>query len=127
MSLAATPTTTYNAQGNILAAGTSIAGNGSNSASIVDFSNTLGGEVGVTVTGGGTVAATSGLRVEVHPALDSTPNYSTVARPQIDLTTVVSTTTSYSVRLPNGKFRVKLTNLDATNAVTVSVTSNPTS
>lgn len=126
MSLSATPTTTYNAAGNILATGTTLAASGTNTTSIIDYSNTLGGEVGVTVTGGGTVAATSGVRVEVQPALDSTPNYSTVARPQIDLTTVASTVTSYSVRLPNGKFRIKLTNLDATNAVTVSVTSNPT-
>lgn len=126
MALAADPSVTYNSAGNILATSTSIAASGSNSAGVVDFStNSLGGWVQFTDTGGGTVAATNGLQVQVFPAGDGTPNYDTVAMVTIAITTVVSTASRQSVLLPTGKYSIKLTNLDATNAITAGITSNP--
>lgn len=126
MPLSSAPSVTYAASGDILSS-TSIAGGATNSTSVVDFTSSLvGGWVGVTNAGGGTVAATNGLRVDVFPALDSTPNYATVAMPSFTIGTTVSTTTSLGFFLGPGKYKVSLTNIDATNAVTATVTSGPT-
>ena len=92
---------------------------------IADFSsNQLGGWVGIVNTGGTAVAGTSGLQVQVLAATDTT-NYGTYQGPYV-ITTVASTATPYPIGpLPMGKFKVTLTNLDATNAVTVSGAANP--
>ncbi len=49
-----------------------------------------------------------------------------MAQPIVDFTipTTVSTAVYQSFALPTGKYDIKLTNLDATNAVTVEITSS---
>jgi hypothetical protein len=126
MSLTADPSVTFNAAGNILAVSTALAASGVNSGSVVDFSvNSLGGWIQITDIGGGSVSATSGLQVQVFPAGDSTPHYDSVAIYTFTITTVASTTSRQSILLPTGKYSITLTNLDATNGITVGITSNP--
>jgi hypothetical protein len=126
MSLSSDPSVTYNAQGNVLATSTSIAASGSHTGSIVDFSsNSLGGWVQVTPTGGGTVATTNGCQVSIFPAGDSTPHYDYYPVIQQVIAIVASTATPLSFLLPTGKYSITLANLDATNAITAGITSNP--
>ena len=126
--LYAGPSVTYNAAGNILATSTSIAASGSSSGNIVDFSTaSFGGFIQIIPTGGGTVAATNGCKVEIYAAGDSTPNYDSEVLVTFTIVTVVSTTKRKSTLLPTGKYSVKLTNLDATNAITAGISSAPVS
>lgn len=125
LGLLAAPTTTYNAAGNALSS-QSLGASGTVTATVDFSSSTLSGWVSVSNTGGGTVAGTNGCKVEIFAACDSTPNYDTTSLPAYTIATVVSTAKRQSVLLPNGKYQFKLTNLDASNAITVSITSNPT-
>lgn len=126
MSLSADPSVTYNSQGNILATSTSITGGSSNTGNIVDFSsNSLGGWVCVYATGGGSVSATNGCQLLVYPAGDSTPHYDTVAMAGFTLAMTASTVSQQTIFLPTGKYSLTLKNLDASNAITAGITSNP--
>jgi hypothetical protein len=126
MSLSSDPSVTYNSQGNILATSTSIAASASHPGSIVDFSSSsLGGWVQVTPTGGSAVATTNGCVVSIYPAGDSTPHYDYYAIFQQTIGIVASTATPLSFLLPTGKYSISLTNVDATNAITAGITSNP--
>lgn len=126
MSLTADPSVTYGASGNVLATTTSISAGASNTGNIVDFStNTLGGWVQVTETGGGTVASTNGCQVSIYPAGDSTPHYDSSAMWTYIIPTLANSVSRQSILLPTGKYSITLTNLDATNAITAGITSSP--
>lgn len=88
----------------------------------LDFSAKYGGRCQVKNTGGGSVSATNGLKVEAFGLFGAGPTADTIAFPSFTITTVVSTANYQSFELPPGKWRVKLTNLDASNAVTVEAT-----
>lgn len=92
----------------------------------LDISAKFEGQAMYKVTAGGTVAATFGVRIDVFALYSSTtygdastgtavPNYSyTVAG-----YTASQIVYSPKVYVPTGKWKFKITNLDATNAVTV--------
>jgi hypothetical protein len=116
----AAPSMTFATAGNIrssasLAASASASNN-------VDYSTKIEGQVTVKSTGGGTVASTNGCRVEFLPRYGSTPTDSTVPVLSYTIPTVVSTAASKTFYLGTGKYVVKVTNLDATNAITVEIT-----
>jgi hypothetical protein len=126
MPLSSDPSVTYNSQGNILATSTSIAASAAHTGSIVDFSSSsLGGWVQVTPTGGSTVATTNGCQVSIYPAGDSAPHYDYYPLFQQTIAIVASTATPLSFLLQTGKYSITLTNVDATNAITAGITSNP--
>lgn len=125
MPLSADPSVTYSAQGSIVSAGTALAAATSTTGAAVDCSSSsLGTWMTVTVTYT-TVAATAGLTVSIYPAGDTTPHYDTVAMWSSTIPATASTTQQMSWLLPTGKYLVKVTNTDATNAVTYGITSNP--
>jgi len=93
-----------------------------------DFSsNSLGGFVQVWNTGSGSVAGTNGCQVQAFATADTGPNYDTVAfaGTNFTITTVASTAAAQTVFLPTGKYKIQLTNLDASNAITVGATTAP--
>jgi hypothetical protein len=124
LSLQYDPSATLSTAGNALSSG-SLAASASTTFT-VDFSaNTLGGFVQCWNTGGGTVAGTNGLQVQAFSTSDTTPNYDTIAFGGINFTipTTASTAVRQSFFLPTGKYQIKFTNLDASNAITVEATS----
>lgn len=66
----------------------------------------------------GTVAATSGLQVDVFRRFGAGPTDDTIAVTSFTIPSTATTTKDQSFALPTGKYSVKLTNLDATNALT---------
>jgi len=70
-------------------------------------------------TGGGTVAATNGLQVDVFRYVDGGTRKDTVPILTFVIPTTTSTEKEQSFALPTGHYNVKLTNLDASNAITV--------
>jgi hypothetical protein len=126
MALQYDPSATLNAHGNALTSA-SLAANTAVSFTVDFTSSTLGGFVQIWNTGGGTVAATNGLQVQVFATADTTPNYDTIPFGGVNFTiaTVTSTAARQSFFLPTGKFQVTLTNLDVTNAITVEATKAP--
>jgi len=126
MALQYDPSVTAEAAGNIYASNSLAAATAVNNT--VDFStNTLGGYVQVWNTGGGTVATVNGCQVAAYLAGDTTPHYDTIpfAGTIFTIPTTVSTAAGQSFFLPTGKGQVTVTNLDATNAITVEITSQP--
>jgi hypothetical protein len=126
MSLSADPSVTLGSTGNAKAS-SSLAASGTVSF-VVDFSaNVLGGFVQIwdTTTA---VAATNGLTVQAFATADGT-NFDTVAFGGVNFTMspAASSTARQSFFLPTGKYTITLTNLDATNAVTIAATSAPVS
>ena len=117
----ASPSMTFNTAANVLSSA-SLAASGTVTANL-DFSAKFEGQVQVWNTPGGTVAATSGMQVDVFEAVDSTPNYDTVACYSMVIPSVASTAARATIKLSTGKYQIKLTNLDATNAVTREVSS----
>jgi len=112
------PSVTYNTAGNALAS--QALGASASVSFTVDFStSSYGGWLQAWNTGGGTVAATNGLQAQILAAGDTTPNYDTIALFAFTITTIASATNRKSILLPTGKYNVKLTNLDATNGITV--------
>lgn len=125
MALSSAPSVTYNAQGNITAAGTSLAAGASSSGATVDASgNSLGTWLSVTATFS-SVASTAGAQASIYPAGDSTPHFDTTAMWTFVIPAVASSTGQISQLLPTGKYRVVVTNLDGTNGITYGITSNP--
>ena len=125
MPLSSDPSVTYNAEGNILATSTSLGASASNTGNIVDFSSSsLGGWVEIYSKGGSSVAATNGCQVSVYAA-GSTTTYGTIAIYSPSIANTANTVALLSILLPTGKYSITLTNLDATNAITVGITSNP--
>jgi hypothetical protein len=101
--------------GNLLASATIAAGG--NTTFDVDYSAKFEGQVQIAVTFG-TVAATSGLQIDVFRRIGSGPAVDTEAISTLTIPSTASTTKDKSFALPTGRYRVKLTNLDATNSVT---------
>lgn len=112
----ASPSMTFNAAANALSSA-SLAAAGTVTFNL-DFSTKFEGHIQVKNTGGGTVAATNGLQIDVFPAVDTGPDYDTVSAYTTVIATVTSTTNYATIKVPTGKYQVKLTNLDPTNAVT---------
>lgn len=115
-----TPSTTVNTQANLLASG-SLAASGTTTADL-DLTGKFGADVQVKDTGG-TVAGTNGVQVDVFRLFGGTPTADTLAVLTFVIPTTTSTATYKSFHLETGKYRIKLTNLDASNAVTVEMTS----
>jgi hypothetical protein len=112
---------TGNSAGNIRSSA-SLAASGTDNAS-VDYSSVFEAQIHVKNTPGGSVAATRGLRIDIYRRYGSSPT--TGESPMISYTlpsTTASTAESVDIFLPTGKYNIKVTNLDATNAVTVEVT-----
>ena len=123
MALSSDPSVTFNARYNALGS-VSLASSGTTSFTADFSSSALGGFVQIWDTGGATVAATNGCQVQAFATADTSPNYDTIAfaGTNFTITTVQSTAAAQSFFLPSGKYQIKLTNLDATNAITVGAT-----
>lgn len=117
----AAPTMTFNTAGN-LRSSASLAASGTSTHDF-DLSAKIEGQVTVLNTPGGTVAATRGVRVEFLPRYGSTPDTTTLPTVSYTLPSqTASTAESRTFYLGTGKWRMRLTNVDATNAVTVAAT-----
>jgi hypothetical protein len=74
-------------------------------------------------TPGGTIAATRGVRIDIFNRYASGPTTSASAFYSTTLpSATASTAETATIRLPPGKYNIKITNLDATNAVVVEIT-----
>lgn len=116
--------TTTNSEGNVIASG-SLAASGTTTGDI-DLTNPRkrGALVQVKAVGGGSVAATNGCKVELFARVGSGPNVDTKSFRSFVIPVTSSTTDYKTFRVGPGRWRVKLTNLDASNAITVSVTTD---
>lgn len=118
----ASPSMTFGAVGNVRASA-SLAASGTASYQI-DLSAKIEGQITVTNTPGGTVAATRGVRVDFFPRYGSTPEDSLIAAFSYTMpSTAASTEESKTFFVGTGQWTVKVTNLDVTNAVTLEITS----
>lgn len=115
---------TYNSAGNLLAS-QSLAASASVTSGDIDASAKYGLLVVIKNTPGGTIASTRGLKIEATAGYGAsgTAAYSTLGAVNSVLpSATASTAESIEIRLPSGHWKIKLTNLDATNAVTIEVT-----
>ena len=120
MSTSTTPVMVFNAVDNIRASASLAAGASANAD--VDYSVVFEAQVHVKNTPGGTVAVTRGLRIDVYKRTGNGPT--TADSPFITFflpSTTASTAESLDFYLPTGKYNIKVTNLDVTNAITVAV------
>lgn len=88
----------------------------------VDFSGVFEAQLNVLNTPAGSVAATRGLRVDIYRRYGAGPT--TAPTPFLTYflpSQTASTAESLAIFLTTGKYNVKITNLDATNAVTVEI------
>jgi len=116
-----TPSYTGNTANNVIASG-SIVASGTTNAS-VDYSAVFEAQIHVINTPGGSVSATRGLRVDVYRRYGSTPTTGESAMLTYTLpSATASTAESLDFYLPTGKYNIKLSNLDAVQAVTAGVT-----
>lgn len=123
MSTTTTPAYTGNAAGNIRSSA-SLAASATDNAN-VDYSGKFEAQVHVKNTPGGSVAATRGLRIDVYRRYGTTPTTAESVLFSITLpSAAASTAESSDFSLPTGKYNIKVTNLDATNAVTVEITAD---
>jgi hypothetical protein len=121
--MAAPVMTKTNAAGNLLAS-TTIAASGVNTTANVDASTVFEAQIQVSVTFG-TVSSFPGLLVEALRRIGSGPANDTVPAWSMTVPGVASSTQRMSMPLPTGRYNIKLTNLDGTNAVTgVTLTSD---
>jgi hypothetical protein len=116
----AAPTYTQNATGNALTSQS--LGAGANVTFDLDISTKFADEVAISNTPGGTVAATAGLQVNWFRKIGTAPDIDTEPVGGFVIPSVASTLKVASLELPTGFWRIKLTNLDATNAITVKAT-----
>jgi hypothetical protein len=116
----AAPSMTFNAPGNIRTSA-SLAASTTSTGYNVDYSTKLEGQVTVKNTPG-TVAATAGCRVDVYPRYGSGPADSNITVLTYTIPSVTSTVASKTFYLGTGKYVIYVTNLDATNAITVEIT-----
>lgn len=125
------PQVTINAANNLLSS-QSLAGSASVSATLdltgvgATGTGTAAGNfeaiVQVKDTGGGSVTSGSSLLVQVFNAAGATPVVDTVPFLQFNIATVASTASYQSFTLPTGRWVITLTNGDASNSVTVGMT-----
>jgi len=114
------PVMTFNTVDNIRASASLGAGASANAD--VDYSGAFEAQVHIKNTPGGTVAATRGLKIEIFKRTGNTPT--TADSPVMTFylpSAVASTAESIDIFLSTGKYNIKVTNLDAANAITVAV------
>lgn len=111
----ASPSMTFNAKGNIVS-GATIALSATNTQAI-DASTKFEVQIQIEVIFG-TVAAVSGLQIDVFRRSGAGPTDDTISVLTFVIPSQTSTTKDQSFALPTGKYDVKATNLDATNGVT---------
>lgn len=113
----AAPTSTFNTAANADASATLAAG--ASRTFNVDVSTKFAGWL-VVEGNFGTIAATAGLRIRMFPGYASGPTYSTT-NPNYEyvLTAVSGLQRTPRIMVPTGKWQFQITNLDATNGVTV--------
>ena len=117
------PTMTFNAAGNILTS-QALALSGTVTSAVMDFSTKFEGQLTIKNTPGAAIAATRGLKIECFAQYGTVPSTSLIAQILYQLQSLTASTAESTILfLPSGKWTVKLTNLDATNAVTIEVTS----
>ncbi len=119
--MAVSPSMTFNAKGNILNA-SSVAASGT-STNAVDASNKFEVQIQIECAFG-TVAATNGCQVSVYRRFGAGPTDDTIAALTFVIPGTTSTTKDQSIALPTGKYDVVITNLDGTNAITVTITTS---
>lgn len=137
MSLTAAPTFTAGSTGNIY--GSNSLGAGASTTlgpfyigvfgqSGAQGSTTTGsavsGRIQVLNTGGATVATTNGLQVQVFSTSDGGTTYDSIAFGGVNfiIPTTASTSTPASFDLPPGQYKIKFTNVDASNSITIEAT-----
>lgn len=112
---------TFNTAGNIRASA-SLAASGTANYD-VDYSTAFESQIHVKNTPGGTISSTRGVRIDVYrrygtsPTTGETPIW-TMTLPSA----TASTAESGDIFLGPGKYNVKITNLDISQAVTVEIT-----
>jgi hypothetical protein len=94
-------------------------GAGANASNDLDIRTKFEARIQVKNTGGGTVAATNGLQIDVYRYVDGGTRKDTIPILTFTIPTTVSTEKEQSIVLPTGYYSVKFTNLDVTNAITV--------
>lgn len=115
-------TRTSGSPGNISAAA-SLAASASRTVT-VDFTTVGWGVLVVGCLTGGTVAASAGLQFTIFEGAGSTPEYDTVGSTYVVPATAASTQTARAIELQQGLYKLTMTNLDASNAVTPHATSD---
>jgi hypothetical protein len=118
--MAVSPSMTFNAQAGALASQS--LGASSTVTYNLDLSAKFEGQVQVKSAGGSAVAATNGCQIDVYRGFGAGPTYDSISIMTLVISNAVNTTKYQSFALPTGKYQVKLTNLDATNAITVEST-----
>lgn len=117
------PAMTFNAEGNIANA-VSLGAGATSSQYALDASGIFEMQLCAKVVFG-TVAATSGVQVNVYDVTDVGGDLSSFATYILTMASTASTTRrSNLIKLLTGKYSVQLVNLDATNAVTFSLTTD---
>lgn len=137
MSLSSAPTFTPGSTGNLYAA-TSLAAGASHTTTFfvgtsgqsgaqgtITTGSALSGSVQVLNSPGGTVAATAGVQVQIFRSTDGT-NYGPTPYTSTTIPSVASTTASADFDLGPGQYKLIATNLDVTNAVTITETMGTT-
>lgn len=123
---------TFGTPGNVgtpgtLTHATSISVNATSDADL-DFSTRTTGFVTVAITPGATISAVRGVLVEFFRQYSTTTsNFETIAASAYTYTmpcAVASTLESKTITFPPGKWKIQLTNLDATYDVTYSITAD---
>jgi hypothetical protein len=119
----AAPVMTFAAAGNVRASASLAAA--ANATVALDASTKVEMQVAVKLTNGATIAGTHGLQIDLLPGYGSTVAYATIPAVSVTIgsTLAASGTESTVIFLPTGKYQLKITNLDAANAVTVEATS----
>jgi hypothetical protein len=112
------PTYTANAAGNLRASASLAASASFNND--VDYSAKFEAQIHIKNTPGGSVSGTRGLKIEIFRRYGSGPT--TADTPMMTFylpSTTASTAESMDIFLSTGKYNIKVTNLDAAQAVTV--------
>lgn len=120
----------YNAVGDLRASASLGTGASATATADVDFSSVAEGRVHVDNTPGASVSSTRGLQVDCCQGYGAsgTAEYETIPSVSVLLPSAVANTLeSRTIYLPPGKWRVVIRNLDATNAVTVTLTTSTVS
>ena|SRR5215510_6758316 len=116
-----TPVYTGNSAGNIRASASLSASATANYD--VDYSTVIEAQIHVKNTPGGSVSGTRGLRIDIYRNYGSSP---TLGQSPVMTYTLPSATASTAESgdfyLSTGKYNIKITNLDAAQAVTVEIT-----
>jgi hypothetical protein len=116
----ASPVMTHGAQAGALASQALAAG--ASTTFVVDSSTKLEAQIQIKNSGGATVSATNGCQVQAFRRFGAGPVNDTVPVTNFAIDTVASTASYQSFALPTGRYLIKLTNLDTSNAITVEAT-----